>query len=356
MKFLSLYYTHKPGGLCKRLYRLLGALERRFPTIYLALDKPPVQINGFKQISFPSAARSGLVFWAAFSVVAIFKSIKETRREGVTHLIAFHPFYALLLYPAALLAGGKVVLFFRAVPHKTAQINGAPLSALALRICEWFAILCAAKVFIISRAMMRELPTISEAKLTIIPNDIPTTNGAGKSPLEIDSSKLTIVTSGVFDRRKNASVLIDAIAALPIEMKEKIAAYFVGDGPLLSELKAQAGRLNLDDIVTFTGWIDNFVPPQNLSLFVHPSSHEGMANSVLEAIELEIPVLASKIPEHSEFFPSESLFANSTELAELIANFVKSPDLRSRLIDKQNEVKLALKFNWEERAISSLLG
>ena len=42
MKVLSVYYTHKPGGFCKRLYRLLNAMQNSGHEVhYLCLDAPP---------------------------------------------------------------------------------------------------------------------------------------------------------------------------------------------------------------------------------------------------------------------------------------------------------------------------
>ncbi|MDZ4785063.1 MAG: hypothetical protein SGJ02_03190, partial [bacterium] len=68
MRVASVYYTHKPGGFCKRLYRLLNVLaEAQHQVTYFTLDQPPpsslsTNIN-IRIIPFPFQDRSGLLFW-----------------------------------------------------------------------------------------------------------------------------------------------------------------------------------------------------------------------------------------------------------------------------------------------------
>lgn len=353
MVFLSLYYTHKPGGLCKRLYRLLGALSAEHEAIYLALDKPPVQIAGFRKLWFPLQSRSGALFWVLFGFFSAVQAAIQARRRRVDVLIAFHPIYALLLYPAALISGAKLALFFRAVPHKVAEVRGEALKAQFLKLSEHLAVLVSERVFLISEAMLNELLFIHREKVVLVPNDIPKGAHNFGDSLVIDSQKFSILTSGVFDVRKNAGVLIEAINQLPAGLKEKVVVYLVGAGPELSALSKRVHDLGLSDRFIFSGWIENFQLPK-VSLVVHPSIHEGFSNSLLEALARKVPVLASNIPEHSEFLPQSGLFNNSAELCALIESAVTDQAFIERLTREQSEVRNKLSFDWEGRIISGL--
>jgi glycosyltransferase involved in cell wall biosynthesis len=355
MEFLSLYYTHKPGGLCKRLYTLLQALERSHKTTYLSLDTPPANIKGFKKIWFPWAARRGALFWAVFSVMAAAQAVFVAIKKRPKILIAFHPFYALLLWPAALLSGGKIALFFRAVPHKVAEIRGEPWKGALLRICEYVAAKISKKVFLISNSMKAELPPIDDTKIHVIPNDlVKDSQVEGGSVLPASDRKFRIVSSGVFDARKNLEVLIEAVSLLAPKVQNQVCVYLVGDGEHRQKLEAMIYDRGLSEVFMFTGWIEGFSIP-NVELVVHPALHEGLSNSLLEALGKKVAVLASNIPEHAEFFPRNALFASASELAEKIAACVINPGVVQEIIDNEDVLRANLEFHWEARVIQRLL-
>ena len=118
MKIYSLYYTHKPGGFCKRLYRLLNALAvDGHQVTYLSLDKPPpslaLNVNWY-QIPFPIKVRSGFLFWSLFSIWATLFCLWISFCQGqAARWIIFSPYYASILAPSRLLLGNPLICFIR---------------------------------------------------------------------------------------------------------------------------------------------------------------------------------------------------------------------------------------------------
>jgi glycosyltransferase involved in cell wall biosynthesis len=75
-----------------------------------------------------------------------------------------------------------------------------------------------------------------------------------------------------------------------------ISAVLVGDGPERARLETQVRELGLADRVHFTGYIQS--PErvlEDVDLMVLPSYTEGLPNVVLEALMMEVPVLATRV-------------------------------------------------------------
>ena len=78
----------------------------------------------------------------------------------------------------------------------------------------------------------------------------------------------------------------------------------VGDGPLRGDLMAEAHRLQIDDIVSFTGNVTNeevCARIRRASVFILPSvvapdgNRDGTPTAIAEAMQLEVPVVSSAL-------------------------------------------------------------
>lgn len=109
-----------------------------------------------------------------------------------------------------------------------------------------------------------------------------------------------------------------------------------GDGPYRSDLEMVAGQLGLEDSVRFTGFIPN--PEAALlacDIYTHITYQEGLPHSILEAMLIEKPVVASKvggIPEVLQHEHNGLLVENdprmiSTTISGLFGNPRKMRDL-----------------------------
>lgn len=106
-----------------------------------------------------------------------------------------------------------------------------------------------------------------------------------------------LVTVGRQEYQKGQRHLLDAVARL-VATRPRLVVLVAGrEGHATSELLAQREALGLIDRVQFLGFRAD--TPEVLAaadLFVFPSLYEGLGGSVIEAMALGLPVVASDIP------------------------------------------------------------
>ncbi|NDR54452.1 glycosyltransferase [Actinomyces sp. 565] len=107
---------------------------------------------------------------------------------------------------------------------------------------------------------------------------------------------LTFVSIGRMSREKNQTALIDAVATARSRGVD-VGLVLVGSGLLEPDLKVHAKRRDLDRHVLFTGQLANPYPVLACAdCFILPSTHEGQPVTILEAMALGVPVIASDVP------------------------------------------------------------
>ena len=86
----------------------------------------------------------------------------------------------------------------------------------------------------------------------------------------------------------------DVIEALALVADRRARLAILGDGPLRAELEALVDRRGLGDRVRFAGFIPDVRPViASADALVLASHREGLARSVMEALSLGVPVIAS---------------------------------------------------------------
>ena len=91
------------------------------------------------------------------------------------------------------------------------------------------------------------------------------------------------------------------LAALPkvLEENQNVKLVVAGDGPYLSDLKAQAKRLNITDIVIFTGMIapsETALYYKAADFFISASTSETQGLTYLESLASGTPIIAHGNP------------------------------------------------------------
>lgn len=108
--------------------------------------------------------------------------------------------------------------------------------------------------------------------------------------------KLVVGHVGRFHEQKNHRYLLEVFRQIR-DIRRDAVLLLVGTGKLEDEIRSWAKELELEDAVIFTGL--RFDVPQLLSamdVFVFPSFHEGMPNTVIEAQSTGLPcVIADTI-------------------------------------------------------------
>jgi glycosyltransferase involved in cell wall biosynthesis len=104
---------------------------------------------------------------------------------------------------------------------------------------------------------------------------------------------------GRLNESKGVDRLFDAFVGLSEDL-EDVTLEIVGEGPLYECLSEERSKHGLEDRVNLAGRLPNHELPRvynESSVFVLPSSNEGMPRTVLEALACEVPVITSALPQ-----------------------------------------------------------
>ncbi len=114
-------------------------------------------------------------------------------------------------------------------------------------------------------------------------------------------SAIIVVFTGRLIKCKGVDVLLEAWTDVA-KRHSDVRLFIVGDGLMkteLSELAAQYGILQSVVFVGFSTAVKDFL--NMADIFVFPSLHEGMPNSLLEAMACRLPVVATNIGGVTDF-------------------------------------------------------
>lgn len=130
--------------------------------------------------------------------------------------------------------------------------------------------------------------------------------------------------------------LLDAIARLPLSLRQSWCFVFAGDGELESQLRQQATTLGIQEDVVFLGHTSEV--PEWLALaeaFVLPSLYEGLPLALLEAMAAGLPCLATAVDGNLEVLRHKEngllcRAADSQDLAQALETLLSDAPLRQR--------------------------
>ena len=104
-----------------------------------------------------------------------------------------------------------------------------------------------------------------------------------------------VASLGRLSAEKGHADLVEALAIVA-RGGHRFTAVLAGDGPERGRLEAQVRRLGLEDAVWFPGYVkDAACLLEEVDLMVLPSHTEGLPNAALEALAMEVPVLATRV-------------------------------------------------------------
>lgn len=105
--------------------------------------------------------------------------------------------------------------------------------------------------------------------------------------------KKTIVSAGRFGFEKCYNDLIEAFSIVHTKHPQYELIIY-GDGPMLTSYKEQVKRLRLENHVSFPGYVKSVAKEiEQDGIFVLSSQFEGIPNSLIEAMSIGIPCIAT---------------------------------------------------------------
>lgn len=144
---------------------------------------------------------------------------------------------------------------------------------------------------------------VAANKIISIPNGVPIGSKQtilrkyeARRILKLPEEEKIIAHTGNLSPKKNHTLLLGALAKL--KKRERCPLLLlIGSGPLREAIEAEAVKIGVQDRVLFIGKVDDVYPYLYAAdAFVLPSVTEGMSNSLLEAMSIGLPCVASNIP------------------------------------------------------------
>lgn len=343
IKILHLVLSLNVGGAEKVVTSLVEKDREKFDQSVCCLDTVGVlgkQIanKGVRVITVPR--RPGKDWRLIFKLVNLFR--KE--RFDIIHTHGESPWFY-----------GALACFFTAINRPKCIVTvhgygGGDRTMLTdYRLWRYLAIITN-KIVLVAEYLEKELLSngFSQSKLITIMNGV----NFCKNITEIkydnnlnnnQSNEFIVGIVARLSKIKNHTILIEAMSVL----KEKglnIKLIIVGSGPEMLNIKGKVASLELDEDVTFEGEkIDPSPFYEKFNVFVLPSLSEGIPMTILEAMSLGVPVIASDVGGNAEIIKHGTnglLFASGDVdgLVKCLMRIVDSPD------EKDSMRKNALAF------------
>lgn len=156
------------------------------------------------------------------------------------------------------------------------------------------------------------------------------------------------------DGGKGLRSLIDAVAMLEEEFPE-IRLYLLGEGGNVDRLRRRTERRDMVDRVFFTGWVeDPLCYMRSFDLFVLPSLHEGLGNSLLESLAADTPIAGSDVGGIPEVVDDDTYVfepRSASAIADTVRHVFASEASYERAKTTCRERRDLFDFDWAERAM-----
>ena len=106
----------------------------------------------------------------------------------------------------------------------------------------------------------------------------------------------TVVAVGRLETQKNYPLLLDAFSEFHKQNKDFIL-HIYGEGSQKGILQEQAERLHIENYIVWEGFCRDVLQRiKRAGIYVLPSDYEGVSNALLEAMAMELPVVATDCP------------------------------------------------------------
>lgn len=250
-----------------------------------------------KSIVYPVSDKVKIVQFTDNGKLAIIKRIKKLHRlmkeSSAEVVIPFLPIISLYTMIANIGLRKKIIMSERADPR--AQFSNLPWKD---RIGHFFMRKCG--LYFFADWMVFQTPDAQsyyskkiQKKSSIIPNPLNTNN---LPEMYEGEREKRIVAVGRFSEEKNFALLIDGFAMFHKKFPDYILTIY-GDGVLRKDYEIQVRELGLDKYVKLPGFVSNL--PQEINkaaMYISTSNHEGISNSMLEALGMGIPTVVTDCP------------------------------------------------------------
>ena len=181
-----------------------------------------------------------------------------------------------------------------------------------------------------------------------------------RAELKVPTAAVVIGAIGRLEREKRFDLLLDAVAQLG-GLRPALRLVIVGDGSLHARLVAQAQALGIADLCVFTGRRSDVADLAHaFDVLVQTSDTEGTPNAVLEAMALEVPVVATAVGGTGDLITSEvhGLLVPRRQPAAVAAAITRTLDdpraTATRVAAARQRIEGELAFETRMRAVEKV--
>jgi glycosyltransferase involved in cell wall biosynthesis len=178
-------------------------------------------------------------------------------------------------------------------------------------------------------------------------------------PAKEEGSQINLLFVGRLVPYKCADVVIESIGKLDQAIQSKIRLTIVGDGSERNNLENRVKELNLAEIVSFAGWVNQSETLdyyRKADIFCFPSIREFGGAVVIEAMACGLPCIVANNGGIGEYVNEETGFKIepisreylTQELTSKIKMLVEDDKLRESMSAKA--IERAREFEWENKA------
>jgi glycosyltransferase involved in cell wall biosynthesis len=148
--------------------------------------------------------------------------------------------------------------------------------------------------------------------------------GILRKELNLNNKVKIIGNVSRIDKQKNPFLFVD-IANEYLRNNDETVFVWIGDGKLRQQALEYVNKLNLEDQVKFIGFRENGIDYMNdFDLLLLTSNWEGVSITILEALELNIPILSTDVGGIKEIIGESSVFNNLNNISERINEKINS--------------------------------
>lgn len=166
---------------------------------------------------------------------------------------------------------------------------------------------------------------------------------------------------GRLSAEKNISALVEAVAILR-QRSIDVSLTITGDGEQRPALEQLTQRLNLQQHVTFAGFVPHGPAVRTLldehDRLVLCSFTEGVPRSVIEAFARWLPVIATRVGSLPRLFANEIAWAHDTSsssIATAIDESIANPEVARAMTARAHEELDAFRIDLEAKRVSAML-
>jgi len=245
-------------------------------------------------------------------------------RQDIVHVHNIGPG---IFIPLLKLFRHKVVLTYHSTNYEHKKWNW--FGKLILKIGEKFALGGADIIIFVNKAQLKKVSKKIQKKSCYIPNGV-RLEGRSYQTVFLEKYNLVpkkyILAVGRFVPEKNFDQLIRAFTA--VQDKKGYRLVIAGDADFADSYSVELKKMAQKNNVVLTGFIKGDelqTVLNNASVFVLPSSHEGLPISLLEAMSYGLPAIVSDIPANKEVnLPTDSYFRvnEESELTEKLQQHI----------------------------------